>query len=482
MKKKLSPDYIQKHLLLLLFVWFIVYLLIKIIFARFQHAPLFKWYRGNAKSQQHLSCISPWKVALAVDLPSLVTSTLSKPFGNTNTPNFLTSLATRYGTIKKMPFPAPVMSIDDWCVGISARLYNYAGNATVDGNGNIFGAGPLHTETIQGVNVNVWALSNLALSVNGGRTILTGYEVYHKYGSPLAWQPPQWKGWLECRLRPPAFPIWKFLPNNPNSVFHTSYNPQTDIATGDFEWGSPFVQTGYLSPYGCQLSGCAKKPSDCGSVQSSGSGNEPTASCKAIGEANHKKLPWVLPHEVSISSNFYTTQTPANNPFMAFNIRPSSPLILRFLGYGFESQEEKEPLGPGKGTIVFRGGPSEDQYVQVDQFMTLVNNGGFFSYAERDSNQDIAQLENYLFGYFTFTDDRQPAPKGGCSPGGSKLIGGAISGGIGGSGAGVMLGTALGGPIGAGIGAAVGAGLGIFGGIESAKGSCGSGHGGCSIM
>ncbi len=484
--------YLKAHFWPLMFIWILIVLLLQAITARFKHRPLFEWYKSNEPVQKKFSCLSPWKIALTIEFPSAVSSLLSKPFVNRNTPYFLNSLANRFGTVAQMPPDSSPMTINDWCIGIATRLYKHAGGITRIGTGSpIFSAPAGQTENVGGSTINVWSLSNLALSMDGGQTMLSGYEVYHKYGSPLAWQYAQWKGWLASRLRAPAFPSWRADAGNPDSVFHYSqtYDPLTFPAEADFEWGSPFIQTGYLAPYGCDLWPCTTTTDGksvknaCGNVDAHGTGNMPSLECQNIAKKYHLLLPWIIPFDSTTSSNLFTTQNAGNNPFMAFNIRASSPIILRFLGYGFDSiKTEKEALGKGRGTFVFTGGPAEDQYTQVDQFLTLTNGGGFFAYAERDGSLDISSLENYLFGVYTFEEAGKPAPKSQCQGGGGKAIGGTISGGVGGAGAGAMIGSAAGPGIGTVVGAVIGAGIGAFSGYEGSKKQCGAGHGACVLL
>ena len=378
------------------------------------------------------------------------------------------------------------------------RLHNYASAWTSN-----FTDPQNHTTIISGIEdrINVWSLSNLALSMDGGITVLDGYTVYQKYGSPMAWQFPQWQGWLACRIRAPGLPIWRNPSdyNNPNNVSIQS-------PMGTFEWGSPFVQTGYLPPYGCLGSPCSPSgancqnpsPGYCGSIGSDIQGGNPP--CPASGNCvnggtgpngssydgslqKHFKLPYIYP--LTGDGDYFCSQTPDNNPFMAFGIPCSSPIILRFLGYGYDTPDQtKVPDGTG-GSTTYTGGPASDQYVQIEQFITLVNNGGFYGYAETNSNMSQSQLENYLFGYYTFESKYaagKPPPNTntGCST--AATVGSVVQGGLGGVGIGMMacLGPEVG--IGSLVAAAAATSIGAAGGYLSAKGQCNGGQGACNIM
>lgn len=502
--------FIKKYILYFIIAWIILLIIMRLVLSRTNHNELFTWFNNQQDVQKEYACISPWRISSAIEFPSAISSIYSKPFQNKATPYFLDSLARRYGNPMDMPPPhIPSMTIDDWCIGLGMRLYNWASSLT-----NNFSLSENATTNIvlpnnQTILIRIWIQTNMALSLDGGITVLDSYQVYKKYGSPMAWQFPQWQGWLACRIRPPGYPSW----NNTNSPSNAEnypningYTPTSDDydPNGTFEWGSSFVQTGYLPPYGCLGSKCqdtnptcptgptTPQPNQCGFISTDSS----KSSCSVSGTCQnnpsglyqgaiqkHELLPYTDPIYDSYGDVF-SSQYAANNPFIAYEIPASSPIILRFLGYGFDQPDTTKTSGGTNNTNVFTGGPASDQYTQIEQFITLVNNGGFYGYAETNSNMSQSQLENYLFGFYTFEEKGIPNPtkpnsNNNCSTG--SIAGETISGSIGGLGAGAMIGTMVAGPAAPII---VGAGLiaGGLGGYLSSKGKCDGGSGACLIM
>jgi hypothetical protein len=479
--------FVKKYILYFIIAWIIFMIITKIVLSRTSHNELFTWFNNQDNTKIENACISAWKISSSIELPTTISNIYSKPFENKATPYFLDSLARRYGDPNAMPPPhSPPMDLDDWCIGIGMRLYNWASDITTN-----FTApqGAIGTN-----KVSLWAISNLALSLDGGNTVIDGYTVYQKYGSPMAWQFPHWQGWLACRIRPPGYPSWDTPdPNNP------SYLPANPIYTphGTFEWGSSFVQTGYLPPYGCLGSKCADPTATCTSTNRCGnvSTQDDSSSCSVNGTCltqpnptlgqgavqKHQLLPYTFPYTPGWG-DLGCTQYASNNPFIAYEIPASAPIILRFLGYGFDQPDTTNAPGGSGNTNVFTGGPGTNQYTQIEQFITLVNNGGFYGYAETNSNMSQSQLENYLFGYYTFEEKgvkNTPKPtSNNCSN--ASLIGDTVSGGIGGLGAGLMAASMITGPAGLVAGAALTAGS-TASAYLSSKGRC-SGGSSCAIM
>lgn len=485
-------NYLKRHIVAIVIIWIFVLILIKIITSRTSHDELFKWYNSQDTTQKSYSCISAWDIATAIELPSILRIS-SKPFQNSATPYFLDGIAKRFGNIASMAPGSSMMTIDDWCVGLGMRLTNWASSTT-----NNFTDSP---DTMVIVNIGgqgnakiyKWTLANLALSVDGGITVLDSYTVYQKYGSPIAWQYPQWKGWLSCRVRPPAFPSWSNGIAITQIISNYTTTPQFDPAqqtpNGTFVWGSPFVQTGYLAPFGCLSSGCSDK----GNCQANTCGFVPTVQgdspcgvggkCMTNAYGNHEKLPWTEPELPSLG-DIGCGQYAANNPFIAFNIPASSPIILKFLGYGFDAPDITQTTTGGTTVITYSGGPASDQYTQVSQFLDLVN-GGFVKYSE-NFGKPQKNLENYLFGEYTYEAkgaNLTPKPQKSSPPpcGKGKLAGNIITGGMGGGGIGLMAASAAGGPEGLAIGAAM-VGIGALGGYLSTDSNCGGGSDLCTIM
>jgi hypothetical protein len=486
-------NYIKKHIVAIIIIWIFVLILIKIITCRTSHDELFKWYNNQDNTQKSYSCISAWEISTAIELPSILRIS-SKPFQNSATPYFLDGLAKRFGDINSMPPGSTMMTIDDWCVGLGLRLSNWASSVT-----NNF-TDPVNTkinvtvnlDTSTSVSIFSWTIANLALSVDGGVTVLDSYNVYQQYGSPIAWQYPQWKGWLSCRVRPPAFPSWSdeiaFNQIANNYTTPSSFDPTKQTPNGTFIWGSPFVQTGYLAPSGCLASGCSDKgncpTNTCGFVPKV-EGDPPCTvggKCMISAYENHQKLPWTEPELPSLG-DIGCGQYAANNPFIAFNIPASSPIILKFLGYGFDAPDITQTTTGGQTVITYSGGPASDQYTQVSQFLDIVN-GGFVKYSE-NFGKSQESLENYLFGEYTYEAkgaNLTPKPQKTSSPpcGKGKLAGNVISGAMGGAGIGMMAAPAAG-PA-APFVAVAAIGFGAFGGYLSTDSKCGGGSDLCAIM
>lgn len=479
-------NFIKKNIIAIIIVWILLLFILKIITTRTNHNELFSWYSKQNPIQKEYSCITPWRISMNIEFPKALN--FSKPFQNQATPYFLDSLARRYGEQSKMPAPSNLpMTIEDWCIGLGMRLYNWASSYTDN-----FSAGKDETINLQGEQVKKWALSNMALTVDFA-TVLDSWTVYQKYGSPTSWQYPQWKGWLACRIRSPAMPTWK-PGNSVDNTINMPYDSNTQVPFGDFSWGSPFIQTGYLAPFLCLASNCCStsggntcdcnSPNSCGAV-SNEEGKQscaPSGTCRQNAVSNHQLLPWVEPPDPNFG-DLYCSQYASNNPFIAYGIQASSPIILRFLGYGYDDIQNTQAPGGDNTNIVYTGGPASNEYTKISDFLDLVN-GGFYKYAE-SNNKSQTELEDYLFGAYTFESSAQgkipkkkpPAP---CNAG--NKAGDTTMGVIGGAGAGAMIGSAFP-PFGTVIGGAIGGAVGGWGGYENSSAKCSGGGGtSCSVM
>lgn len=480
-----TTNFVRKHIIAIIIIWLFALFLIKIISVKTSHQELFTWYNNQGDISKDYACISAWDVAKAIELPGLFTV---KPFQNKDTPYFLESLARRYGDASAMPPPhTPGMMIEDWCVGLGYRLHLWASSVT-----NAFNDDKTNKS---------WITSNIALTMDSGATVLDSYTVYQKYGSPLAWQYPQWKGWISCRIRAPAFPSWDngIAQEQIENVYTSQGQPNTQSPYGSFSWGSPFVQTGNLAPFGCLASSCSQdkdknycNANTCGHVPTvEGEKSCPAGGTCIIGQPGnqgaydkHLLLPWTEPQYPDYG-DVGSTQYAENNPFIAYNIPASSPVILRFLGYGFDTPDETQTTTGGTTLITYSGGPASDQYTQIAQFLDLVN-GGFVKYAE-NSGKPQAYLENYLFGEYTYEAKgsamgKPPKPVSQPPCGKGKLVGNMLGGAMGGAGIGAMAVASAGaGPVGLAVGATA-VGVGLLSGWASTSSNCGGGADSCLIM
>lgn len=456
---------------------------------------------------QETSCIRPFDIGMANTYPLLHKLLFRRSFINKGTPYFLLQMINTYGMgdpICSDPLQ-PYITAADMCSGLGYRLelqakcisrcWTYWGD-TSGGNQ----PSPSVPPSAQTANVQC----NLAFYDSTSNAMLSSKEVYQKYGPPMGWQYPQWSMWLASRMRLPAMP-----PDDGGGSGGGG-------GAGTWLWGNPFRNTSVVPPVGCVP--CSNANSNC-AAQAAASRPPPPCLCDAgssstcavcncasssptcnncSADYNSANPCWNTVHNgcwpsgdcqrlanaccaggsgsctndgatpqdaatVAVASAralYIPEQTAENNPFVAFQISASAPIIQRFLGYGFEYGNQAQDSGGNK----YVGGPASWQPTLVEQFLALVVNGGFYAYAEEDSNMDIAGLNNFLFGTYTYESKFVPRPKD-CGPttgqNVGKMVNGGTSGAMAGAGIGAMVAPesmGIGILIGALIGAVVGAG------------------------
>ena len=328
---------------------------------------------------------------------SLARSVLTAPHRNPDSPAFVIDMIRRFGNVNlaaKYPRTYTLITPYEMYSGLAYDIKKKLDAAGISG-----GNSPNWPELKRPSDAfvfNLWLLTSGPCegSDSTASCLLTDMQVVQTYGDITDWNYSTWYLWLRSRIRTPYEPFVDATPDV----------DQCYAVSGSFEWGFPWWQ-----------------PSNCFSVMSS----KCMGTIFGIDVSEGKHLPdpasWYWCAKPNLSNPLVLeawqdllnkgdalpgiNQTPDNNPFVKFGISVNSPLILEFLGYGFVNIDlpilQLADKYEGKG-LMFQGGVGKNTSTQIDQFLVLVSNGGFYGYAENNRNMDSTQLYNYCWGSYNF--------------------------------------------------------------------------------